>query len=134
MNVLWPNFNKRGGLVTVVAQDATTKDILMVAYTDEQGFAETINSGEAVYFSTSRKERWKKGETSGDVQIIRDILIDCDGDAVVYVVEQRGAGACHTKARTCFFRRVIGAEWVTDAPDFDIDKDDLELRDIRPQS
>lgn len=105
--VVLPNFKKRGGLITAIAQDIRTKMILMVAYTNEAGFRETLETGEAVYWSTSRKERWKKGETSGDTQIVRDILVDCDGDAVIYLVEQQGKGACHTGAESCFFRSCL---------------------------
>lgn len=106
--VLRPDFEKRGGLVTVVAQDINTGTILMVAYTDLAGFEETLKTGEAVYYSTSRNKRWKKGEESGDVQKVAEVLIDCDGDALVYVVEQCGDGACHTKAKSCFYRNVDG--------------------------
>ncbi|MDD4319759.1 MAG: phosphoribosyl-AMP cyclohydrolase [Candidatus Peribacteraceae bacterium] len=129
MNVYWPNFHKRGGLITVVVQDATSKEVLMVASTDEAGLLETLRTGEAVYFSTSRNQRWKKGETSGDIQTVSDVLIDCDGDAVVYLVEQRGDGACHTKARSDFFRRSPGAVWLMDAPLYDEGRDGLEVRD-----
>src|SRR3989338_6481242 len=100
--ILMPNFAKRGGLVTVVAQDFKTLQILMVAYTDEKGFLETVETGEAVYFSTSRNERWKKGETSGNTQKVLEILLDCDGDAVIFKVIQTGEGACHTGQRSCF--------------------------------
>jgi phosphoribosyl-AMP cyclohydrolase len=105
MKVLRPNFEKRGGLVTVVVQ-RNTGQVLMVAYTDEAGYLETLATGEAVYYSTSRKERWKKGETSGNTQKVVAIMVDCDGDALVYVVEQTG-GACHTGAESCFFRGFI---------------------------
>ncbi len=115
-----PNFEKRGGLVVVVVQDAATKAILMVAYTDEAGFLETLLTGEAVFYSTSRKERWKKGETSGDVQIVQDVLIDCDGDAVIYLVDQTGRGACHTGARSCFYRRCVGCQYVMPAPKLEV--------------
>jgi phosphoribosyl-AMP cyclohydrolase len=108
--VLRPNFEKRGGLVTVVTQESGSGTILMVAYTNEAGYLETLKTGNAVYWSTSRNERWCKGETSGNYQKVLDILVDCDGDALIYVVEQCGEGACHTKARSCFFRDVTGAE------------------------
>lgn len=106
--VLLPNFDKRGGVCVAIAQDAATGQILMQGYADRAAYLETIATGEAVYFSTSRKKRWKKGETSGHVQIVRDVLIDCDGDAIIYVVEQRGPGACHTNARSCFYRDFLG--------------------------
>lgn len=106
--VLLPNFEKRGGVCVAIAQDATTGQILMQGYADRAAYLETLATGEAVYFSTSRKKRWKKGETSGSVQIVRDVLIDCDGDAIIYVVEQRGPGACHTNAKSCFYRDFLG--------------------------
>lgn len=96
-------------LITVVAQDAETREVLMVAYTDRAGYFETLRTKRAVYYSTSRHERWCKGETSGDFQSVTEVLIDCDGDAVIYLVKQEGAGACHTGARSCFFRRIDGA-------------------------
>ena len=114
--VLRPNFEKRGGLVTVVTQDAFTKEVLMVAYTDEAGYLETLKTGNAVYFSTSRNKRWKKGEESGDVQQIKGIRVDCDGDALIYLVDQEGQGACHTRARSCFYRNVIGGRMLMEAP------------------
>lgn len=113
MNVIWPDFVKRGGLVVVVVVDAWTSRVLMVAYTDEAGFRETLVTGEAVFHSTSRDMRWKKGETSGHTMRVLDIFIDCDSDALIYAVEARGP-ACHTFASTCFYdsclhgRRVAG--------------------------
>jgi phosphoribosyl-AMP cyclohydrolase len=108
MKVAIPNFEKRGGVCVAIAQDYRTGEILMQGYTDRAGYLETLRTGEAVYFSTSRKKRWKKGETSGDVQIVHDVLIDCDGDSIIYRIEQRGEGACHTRARTCFYRDFAG--------------------------
>ena len=105
--VFLPNFDKRGGLVVVVAQDYKSKEVLMVAYTDKAGFLETLATGKAVYFSTSRQKRWMKGEESGDVQLVAEVLVDCDGDALIYRVIQHGEGACHTKARSCFYRSVV---------------------------
>ena len=88
----------------------------MSAFVDEAGFRETLQTGEAVYWSTSRKERWKKGESSGNTQKVRGILIDCDGDAVIYLVEQTG-GACHTEAWSCFYRNVgVPDMLIYDAP------------------
>ncbi len=106
-NVLMPNFAKRNGLVTIIAQDKNTREILMVAFTDEIGFLETMATGEAVYYSTSRGKRWRKGEESGNIQKVSQVLIDCDGDAVIYMVEQIGEGACHTSKRSCFYRSVL---------------------------
>ena len=124
--VIRPNFEKRQvevgkngerkGLVTVVVQEYLTKEILMVAYTDEAGYRETLSTAKAVYFSTSRNERWKKGETSGDGQEVMRILVDCDGDALVYQVSQQGVGACHTRARSCFYRSAVGGLFLMAAP------------------
>ena len=100
------DFTKSGGLLPVVAQDYKTNEVLMLAYINEAAFKETVSSGNAVYFSRSRNELWRKGATSGHVQLIREILVDCDNDAVIYKVEQLGAGACHTGHRSCFYRRL----------------------------
>ncbi|OHA27283.1 MAG: hypothetical protein A3C06_00475 [Candidatus Taylorbacteria bacterium RIFCSPHIGHO2_02_FULL_46_13] len=116
MQVIRPNFEKRGGLVTVITQDFMTKQVLMLAYTDEAGYLETLETGKAVYFSTSRKKRWMKGEESGDVQRVRSVTVDCDGDALIYFVEQKGDGACHTKAQSCFYRSAVGGLQLMEAP------------------
>ncbi len=103
-----PNFEKRGGLVTVVVKDFDSDDVLMVTSTDRAGYLETLATGEAVYYSTSRHARWKKGETSGNTQRVFRIHVDCDGDALLYIVRQNGKGACHTGQRSCFYRWVLG--------------------------
>ena len=108
MKVLLPNFWKRAGLVLVIAQDVFSNEVLMVAFTNQAGYLETLQTGFAVYFSRSRWKRWKKGEESGNVQIVRQVFLNCDGSAVVYKVEQRGEGACHTNARSCFYRDCLG--------------------------
>jgi phosphoribosyl-AMP cyclohydrolase len=95
------------GLIPVVAQDNTTKDILMVAYASEEALELTKKTGYAHYFSRSRQKLWKKGEESGHTQRVVRILVDCDGDTLVYQVEQIGA-ACHTGYRSCFFRTLKG--------------------------
>ncbi len=105
------DFEKRGGLVTAIAQDADTGEILMVAYMNEQAVRETLARGEVVYWSTSRNELWHKGESSGNVQILKGFYVDCDGDAVVVKVDQKGRAACHTGKRSCFFRKVEGEGW-----------------------
>ncbi len=94
------------GLVPVVAQDATSGDVLTVAYANELALSRTLETGEAHYWSRSRAELWRKGATSGNVQRVRDVLLDCDGDALVYRVDPTGP-ACHTGERTCFYRRLI---------------------------
>ena len=102
-HVLTPKFDA-DGLVTAVATDAKSGDLLMVAHMDAQALANTIASGEAWYFSRSRKKLWKKGETSGHVQRVVELRVDCDQDAVWMKVEQHGEGACHTGRRSCFYR------------------------------
>jgi phosphoribosyl-AMP cyclohydrolase len=101
-----PDFAAAGGLLPAVAQDAATGDVLMLAWMNAESFAETLSSGRAVYFSRSRNRLWRKGEESGHVQLVREVLVDCDGDAIVLKVEQVGGAACHTGHRSCFFRRI----------------------------
>ena len=100
-----PKFDK-DGLVTCVATDAASGDVLMVAHMNAEALAKTIETGEAWYFSRSRKVLWKKGESSGHVQRIQEMRVDCDQDAVWIKVEQVGPGACHTGRRSCFYRAV----------------------------
>ena len=99
-----PKFDK-DGLITAVATDAVTGEVLMVAYMNVESLRLTLALGEAVYFSRSRQELWHKGATSGHVQKVTEILTDCDQDALVLRVHQLGAGACHTGYRSCFYRR-----------------------------
>jgi phosphoribosyl-AMP cyclohydrolase len=94
------------GLVTAVVTDATSGDVLMVAHMNKEALAKTIESGEAWYYSRSRKALWKKGETSGHVQRVVELRVDCDQDALWLKVEQAGGGACHTGRRSCFYRAV----------------------------
>ena len=101
-----PDFEKRGGVVTVVTQDADTGEILMVAYMNREAWQKTLSSGQAHYFSTSRKKLWLKGETSGNVQDVTEIRVDCDEDAVLLKVHQRGGAACHEGYKSCFFRQI----------------------------
>jgi len=100
-----PKFDA-AGLITAVAVDADDGTVLMVAYMNEESLRMTLALGEAVYYSRSRSEIWHKGKTSGHIQEIVEILTDCDQDALVLRVRQKGAGACHTGYRSCFFRRV----------------------------
>jgi phosphoribosyl-AMP cyclohydrolase len=102
------DFQKSGGLIPAVAQDHQSGEILMLAYISPESWAETLNSGYATYFSRSRNKLWKKGESSGHLQKIHEILVDCDLDTVVFKVEQLGPGACHTGHRSCFYRKVAG--------------------------
>ena len=94
------------GLVTCVTTDARSGEVLMVAHMDAQALQRTIATGEAWYFSRSRRRLWRKGESSGHVQRVVEMRIDCDQDAVWIRVEQEGAGACHTGRRSCFYRAV----------------------------
>jgi len=106
------DFAKSGGLVTAIAQDHETGEILMVAHMNEESFRRTLETGEAVYWSRSRQELWRKGESSGKTQAVKSLQIDCDGDAVLLRVEQRGGAACHTGRRSCFFRRLENGQWI----------------------
>ncbi len=94
------------GLVTAVVTDAKSGDVLMVAHMNAEAVAKTIESGEAWYYSRSRKKLWKKGESSGHVQRVVELRVDCDQDALWLKVEQAGEGACHTGRRSCFYRAV----------------------------
>lgn len=100
------DFSKSGGLVTAIAQDAQSGEILMVAHMNEESFRRTVETGEAVYWSRSRKRLWHKGEESGNVQRLEALYIDCDGDVVLMKVQQEGDAACHTGKRSCFFRKI----------------------------
>jgi phosphoribosyl-AMP cyclohydrolase len=103
--VFTPKFDA-DGLVTAVVTDVTSGDLLMVAHMNAEALRQTIDSGEAWYFSRSRKTLWKKGETSGHGQRVVELRVDCDQDAVWLKVEQQGAGACHTGRPSCFYRAV----------------------------
>src|SRR5205823_9086697 len=102
---LAPKFDA-DGLVTCVTIDAANGDVLMVAHMNAEALARTIESGEAWYFSRSRRALWRKGESSGHVQRVTEMRVDCDQDAVLIKVEQVGPGACHTGRRSCFYRSV----------------------------
>ncbi len=100
------------GLVPVIAQDADTGKVLMVAWMNEEALLETISTKTAVYFSRSRQRLWRKGEESGHVQLVKDIRLDCDGDVLLLKVEQIGGIACHTGREHCFYRRLDeNGEW-----------------------
>lgn len=100
-----PKFDK-DGLVTAVVTDVASGDLLMVAHMNADALNRTVESGEAWYFSRSRKQLWRKGESSGHVQRVKEMRVDCDQDAVWLKVEQAGAGACHTGRKSCFYRAV----------------------------
>ena len=108
------NFAKTtDGLLPAIVQDYQTKEVLMIAYINKEAWEKTQETGKAHYWSRSRNQLWLKGETSGHVQIIQAILVDCDDDTVIYQVEQLGGAACHTGHRSCFFRRLQGKDLVT---------------------
>lgn len=114
------NFKKLGGLVPAVTQDFRTGEILMVAFMNQAAWEATLATGQATYYSRSRKSLWVKGETSGHVQIVKEILIDCDDDAIVLKIEQIGGATCHTGHRSCFHKRVQnGSVHITGQPIFD---------------
>ncbi|MDD3118822.1 MAG: phosphoribosyl-AMP cyclohydrolase [Victivallales bacterium] len=100
------DFSKGNGLIPAIAQDYQTNEILMMAYINREAWEATLRTGQATYWSRSRGELWIKGATSGNIQHIREILVDCDLDTVVFKVEQDGGAACHLGYRSCFFRRV----------------------------
>lgn len=99
------------GLVPVIAQDAASGRVLMVAWANREALAETVQTQRAVYWSRSRGRLWRKGEESGNTQQISEIRLDCDGDVVLYAVSQAGGIACHTGRESCFYRRLADGHW-----------------------
>ena len=106
----------RDGLVPVIAQEAGSAKVLMVAWMNRDALAETARTGMAVYWSRSRQRLWHKGEESGHEQTVRDIRLDCDNDVLLLTVEQKGGIACHTGRQHCFFQQLQGDQWVTVEP------------------
>ncbi|HLV78162.1 MAG TPA: phosphoribosyl-AMP cyclohydrolase [Marinobacter sp.] len=104
------------GLVPAIAQDADNGDILMMAWMNRQSLALTVGEGQAVYWSRSRGKLWRKGESSGHQQIVRDIRLDCDADVILLKVEQKGGIACHTGRRSCFYRTLKDGRWESVEP------------------
>jgi phosphoribosyl-AMP cyclohydrolase len=100
------DFEKCGGLIPTIVQEFNTGEVLMLAFMNEEAWQETIKTGRATYWSRTRQELWVKGKTSGHVQLVKEIRIDCDNDTVLLKVEQVGGAACHTGYRTCFFKKV----------------------------
>ena len=98
------NFEKCGGLIPTIVQDFETGEVFMLAFMNEKAWQETLNTGQATYWSRTRQELWVKGQTSGNVQLVKEIRIDCDDDTVLLKVEQVGGAACH---RSCFFKKVV---------------------------
>ncbi|NWO05285.1 MAG: phosphoribosyl-AMP cyclohydrolase [Alteromonadaceae bacterium] len=104
------------GLVPAIAQDAETGDILMMAWMNRESLALTAQEGQAVYWSRSRGKLWRKGESSGHQQVLKDIRVDCDADVILLKVEQKSGIACHTGRRSCFYRSLRDGEWVSTDP------------------
>jgi phosphoribosyl-AMP cyclohydrolase len=104
------NFDDKG-LVLAIAQDAESSEVLMAAYMNRDSLIETLETGKMVYFSRSRKKRWLKGETSGHFQTVRSVFIDCDNDALLFKIDQKGA-ACHEGFFSCFFRKKKDDKWI----------------------
>ena len=106
----------KDGLIPVVTQEASSGRVLTLAWMNRDALAETSKSGEAVYWSRSRRKLWRKGEESGHTQKIREIRLDCDSDAILLRVDQVGGIACHTGRESCFFRKLENGRWVTTDP------------------
>jgi phosphoribosyl-AMP cyclohydrolase len=106
----------RDGLVAAVAQDFSSRRVLTVAWMNREALEKTAQTGQAVYWSRSRKRLWHKGEESGHVQNVRELRIDCDSDAILLLVEQVGGIACHTGRESCFFRKLENGRWVGTDP------------------
>lgn len=105
MNIERLDFKKGNGLIPAIVQDYKNNEVLMLAYVNEESMRKTIETGETWFFSRSRNELWHKGETSGNIQTIKEIKIDCDNDTVLFIVKQKGA-ACHTGEKSCFYRSI----------------------------
>ena len=113
-------FDKGNGLLPAIVQDHKTNEVLMMAFINEESWRKTLATGKAHYWSRSRGKLWLKGETSKHFQIIKEILVDCDEDTVIFKVEQLGNAACHTGHRSCFYRKVDGGSFKElDKPVFD---------------
>jgi phosphoribosyl-AMP cyclohydrolase len=114
-----PNFHDADALLPAVVQDIATGRVLMLAYMNRAAWEATVATGEAVYYSRSRKRLWKKGEKSGHIQRVRRSFVDCDADTILLQVEQVGGAACHEGYESCFFRRQEDGQWkITDRPVF----------------
>jgi len=100
------NFTKMGGLIPAVVQDHKTGEVLMLAFMNQAAWEATLATGKATYYSRTRQELWVKGKTSGNMQIVKEIRIDCDDDTVVLKVDQVGGAACHTGHKSCFYKKV----------------------------
>ena len=115
-------FDKAKGLIPAIAQDESTGEVLMLAYMNRDAWEMTLKTGKATYYSRSRRTLWVKGGTSGHLQLVKEIRIDCDADTVLLKVEQVGGAACHTGHRSCFYLKVVddrGATDIVGTPVFD---------------
>jgi phosphoribosyl-AMP cyclohydrolase len=110
--MIGPNFSKGDGLVPAIVQDAETKEVLMLAYMNSESWEATLKTGKATYWSRSRQALWMKGESSGNVQLVKNIFIDCDNDTILLQVEQLGGAACHTGHKSCFYRKLDGGDFI----------------------
>lgn len=106
------DFNKGNGIVPAIVQDFKTGDVLMLGYMNEESFTLSQSTGFAHYWSRSKNRIWKKGESSGHIQIIREIYLDCDSDTILLKIDQSGEAACHEGYRSCFFRRIEGDDYI----------------------
>ena len=114
------NFEKTSGLIPAIVQDYKTNDVLMLAYMNQEAWEATLSSGNATYYSRSRQKLWVKGETSGHLQRVKEIRIDCDDDTVLLKIEQIGEAACHTGHRSCFHKKIEdGSVKILGEPVFD---------------
>ena len=107
-----PDFDKGAGLVPAIVQDEKTGEVLMLAYMNRESWIKTLETGKAHFWSRSRNCLWLKGETSGHVQLVREVRLDCDRDTVLLKVEQLGGAACHTGHRSCFYRKRAGEDFI----------------------
>jgi len=107
------DFDKMGGLVPAIIQDNETGEVLMLGFMNRQAWEATLKTGKATFYSRSRNKLWVKGETSGNVQLVKEIRIDCDNDTVLLKIEQVGGAACHTGYRSCFYRKIENGETKT---------------------
>lgn len=107
------NFEKMGGLIPAVVQDAQTGEVLMVGFMNQQAWETTLNTGKATFYSRTRNTLWTKGLTSGNVQLVKEVRVDCDDDTVLLKVEQVGGAACHTGHRSCFYKKIEADRSVT---------------------
>jgi phosphoribosyl-AMP cyclohydrolase len=110
--MITPDFAKGDGLVPAIVQDAETNDVLMLAYMNSESWEATLKTGKATYWSRSRQALWMKGESSGNVQLVKNIFIDCDNDTILLQVEQLGGAACHTGHKSCFYRKLDGGDFI----------------------